>query len=323
MRTNKIILGLFVGMLLISCATDVDSPDFGQKLRSGEPEGYTTYTGRQTVQMYDLQDGFYIQGVIVTNFEDPMDDDDGDGTYNYPTAPDWASGDFGFLDIHDVLISTNETHVFFYIAFQNLPYSGLCGFNLNMVSIWLADNLATTGTNELRCYSPGDSRPTNYFKADIAGSERPWDYSIHLEGSGGDMIDSEFSEIAAVEILGPEDEITSQDLVCISNAPSIPIISIAVKGSLLGSGSWRVFVTAHNWEDYGLNSAVPGVNGHTRDVLTSAGNMWDFTTTGNAGNAAHIMDMAGSPLMDQYAILDTSSAVVLSNMYVRFILTNM
>ena len=287
--------------------------------RTGEPAGYTTYTNAQTVMAYNFVEGFEVVGGVVTNITDAFHDDAGDGTYKYPTAAVWAGGGYHFLDINNILVTTNANYVFFYIAMANKSFADAnpTGFSLALFGFFFADNVLSDGTNELFAYSPGDSRVKDKLNAKL--KDRPWDKSAHVMGLGGNMIGAKITnELATFEILQSIDDLKDQKIAVISNAPTVPIITFAFdRKTILTKGVWRFFVTVHNWEDYGLANCIPGVNGHYRDVLNSSTSTYDFISTGTEANLAKFMELAGNPTIDQTTALASSSPIQLSNVWVK------
>ncbi|HYB30449.1 MAG TPA: glucodextranase DOMON-like domain-containing protein [Solirubrobacteraceae bacterium] len=112
------------------------------------PVGFATTTitvtatlGRSTGYTQTSVVNFTLPGTTLLNDTDPTGDDNGPGTYQYPTSPDFAPGSF---DLTDLQVSQTGTDVYVQVKIRNLVPTFGNSFGAQLVDIYVRNPSATS-----------------------------------------------------------------------------------------------------------------------------------------------------------------------------------
>jgi glucoamylase len=112
------------------------------------PVGFATTTitvsatlGRSTGYTQTSVVNFTLPGTTVLNVTDPTGDDNGPGTYQYPTSPDFAPGSF---DLTDLQVSQTGTDVYVQVKIRNLVNTFGNDFGAQLLDIYVRNPAAGT-----------------------------------------------------------------------------------------------------------------------------------------------------------------------------------
>ena len=127
-----------------STTADSSSGDWTLTLPTSFGETTITVTatlGRSTGYAQDNVSYFVLPGTQVLNVTDPAGDDNGPGTYQYPTAPDFQPGAF---DLLGMTVNQTSTDVYLTVQIRNLATTFGSDFGAQLLDVYVRNPTATT-----------------------------------------------------------------------------------------------------------------------------------------------------------------------------------
>jgi glucoamylase len=109
----------------------------------------TATSGRSTGYAQTLVTNVALPGTQVLNVSDPTGDDNGPGTYQYPTAPDFVPGGF---DLTGLKVSQTGTDVYIQTSIKNLVPTFGSSFGAQLLDLYVRDPSASS-TSTSAAYS--------------------------------------------------------------------------------------------------------------------------------------------------------------------------
>lgn len=101
----------------------------------------TATLGRSTGYAQSSVVNFTLPGATVLNDTDPTGDDNGPGTYQYPTASAFAPGSFDLTDLH---VSQTGTYVYVQVRIRNLVSTFGNSFGAQLLDIYVRNPAASS-----------------------------------------------------------------------------------------------------------------------------------------------------------------------------------
>jgi hypothetical protein len=222
-----------------------------------------------------------LQGTVVLNVLDPMNDDNGAGELTYPQAYP-----AGCLDINQFVMSADSTNIYFYVALRSRVYvdqntaAKSPGFKWLFLGAYFGQSGAPISNGKdqyLGTCSPGDGLNWNQAPS-LAPLIRTTNvsikYSVCMIGAaypiiGAIVSSGNFFENTLGMTNGLYKLITTNNL--IPTPVAYPNVSTVLafwipRGTNFTSGNWYFTAFSHGWEDYGYATACPGENGYLREV---------------------------------------------------------
>lgn len=92
---------------------------------------------------------FTLPGTTVLNDTDPTGDDNGPGTYQYPTSTDFAPGSF---DLTGMKVSEDGTNVYIQVSIRNLVSTFGNSFGAQLLDLYVRNPAATSGFSTAGAY---------------------------------------------------------------------------------------------------------------------------------------------------------------------------
>lgn len=215
-----------------------------------------------------------IEGTIVLLVNDPTGDDDGGGTITYPVA--YSPGMF---DIHQFVMSADSSYLYFYVAMRtrsciqvssNQNASGFYGLFLGT---YFGKLQTPTGSDSyLGTTSPNDGNywcSNNWLSPGFQTTNVSIQYSACVIGSTSPNIGvvTASTNFFTKGTNGYNMFITTNDIIPTGN--TVYAWRIA-RGTQFTSGDWLFTAFSYSWEDYGLSTSCPGVNGFLRPINENA-----------------------------------------------------
>jgi len=148
------------------------------------PTGATAHDQRTIV--FD-----FTPGTKILDVTDPAGDDNGPGTYAYPTASDFHAGAFDILEFQ-VIISPGGSTVTFKLKVRDLSPTFGSSLGAQLVDVYVHDPNAAAGNTSTAASFP----QRNY--AIAAGSA--WSRLIEVQGFGQRYIDAHGTTLSTVNI---------------------------------------------------------------------------------------------------------------------------
>ncbi|MGC8964263.1 MAG: glucodextranase DOMON-like domain-containing protein [Brevinematia bacterium] len=304
-----LLLGV-VGFVISSCqmiaenlgllsTTDTNAPVYGTFLRAGEDPGFITFSNDQTIDS-----NLTIQGTVLIDTMDPAFDDNGYGNIRYGTAyrP-------GIFDVNQVKVSADANYIYVYVAMRGKQYGSVevaknnGGWLFANIAIFFGKTNSSPNVTNVGFYSPQDGGGTSggptgslsanlyttnvelYYGAAVIGNTKP--------NSGGVWIVSNFWTTSDANRLTniTTNDILSKSLTVGYFGTTTIAFRIPRVGDLANSGSkWWVFMGVQGWEDYGLDTPCPTVNGHLRSIGPFA-SQYDFRAVDGNLNVPKFVDL--------------------------------
>lgn len=285
-----------------------NEPIIGTFMRPGEDPGYISVPSNATIYP-----GLTIQGTVLASGMDPSFDDKGDGNIIYGTAykP-------GIFDVNEWKISADANYIYVYVAMRGKDYvspeiaSNNGGWRFTLVSIFFGQTNDSPTVTNVGFHSPQDGAGTG---SGANGSLSAWLYTTNVQlyygaaviggtapNSGGVWIVSNFWTTFTANRLAL---ITTNDIIRVPVGFIGGSTTIAFRiprvGDLTNSGQkWWVFIGVQGWEDYGLSTPCPTVNGHLRDILFKYPSDYNFGSMNT--NSSKFIDLVVSDPSKQYLI---------------------
>ena len=144
------------------------------------PDGATGFAQRTVVN--DV-----VPGTLVFDLADPAGDDNGPGTYAYPTAPDFKPGAY---DLRDFQIYDNGADVIFRVQTSDLTPTFTSPLGAQLVDVYVSFPPPPTAAT-----SNAASFPTRNYTL-----ETPWNRLIEVQGFGQRFVDAAGTTVGSVDI---------------------------------------------------------------------------------------------------------------------------
>ncbi|WP_338401334.1 glucodextranase DOMON-like domain-containing protein [Haloarcula limicola] len=234
--------------------------------------GYTIQTpGSYSVVLKDPQSGTELAsgtvtvtpGELIAEFSDPSGDDDGPGSYTYPTNSAFEDGAF---DLRSFKVYESDSDYLFSFEVANLYDSFGGDFSPHFFAVWLRDPSL-----------PGGSVTENGDIGVSANFASGWHYRVTATGFAGSVVDAQGDDVASVDKLVNLDGNTVIVSVDKSSLSDLDIVNTEVC-PVVGS------------EDYG----------GFRDVReTAQGYQFGGAKAGAVENAPGVVDMLTPPGVSQ------------------------
>jgi hypothetical protein len=310
-------LGLLVSFVS-GCWSEPVGHIYEKGLREEEDPGSKGDTNYQLM----VSNFVTIEGTELLRVLDPDGDDKGDGTLRFPT-----SAIDGVFDIHEVVVSADSSNVYFYFAMQERNYGSpsqaaenVAGFRQLFLGVVFANAVTNDGNPKIQFYSPGDGKQ-DHLDTLVSIADTDMDYGIGMVGTtsnyGGYFFDawetaSPTASIRTVSNIAPG-KVTRTSYDYLSGISTVFAFSVP-RGTSLTSGTWKLFMFAYNWEDYGLTDCYPGNNGHLRENTGATPTGYSFGST--SGTFIRMADIVTDPAnSDRQAEIFTSKQATASDMF--------
>jgi alpha-amylase/alpha-mannosidase (GH57 family) len=211
--------------------------------------------------------------IILLSIDDPLGDDNGPGTYTYPTNPVFLDGAY---DIERFEISHDEADVFFrfFIAGElTAPWGGDVGFCLQGVDIYVdTDGEPGSGAKEL--FGARNAQ---------ASTDSQWEYSVMANMDEVALYDSSMRPVAGAKVGAGGDAATRS-------------IVVKVPKEFVGEpdAKWRVIACLVGHDGYGPGFVRP---------ITPVAQEWTFGGSRNPTLEPKLIDLIVPPGAEQGDIL--------------------
>ncbi|MCX8028756.1 MAG: hypothetical protein N2712_02050 [Brevinematales bacterium] len=335
MKKFLYILIAFVAIYLSGCQMVADflvtkpesnQPVYGTFLRPGEDPGFISFSNS-----VNIHPSIPIIGTVLASGVDPAFDDNGYGNIAYGTAyrP-------GIYDVNEWKITADANYIYVYLAMRSKQYGSEevaknnGGWLFANVAIFFGKTNSNPTVTNVGFHSPNDGAGTSggatgklsarlfttniqlYYGAAVIGPTKP--------NSGGVWIVNNFWTTSPTNRLA---SITTNDIFkgSIGFLSSNTTIAFRIPrvGDLTNSGEkWWVFIGVQGWEDYGLDSPCPTVNGHLRDIIPLYPDLYNFAASdGNNTNTSRFVDIVvNNPVRQSNIIynriIDASDMIVIT-----------
>lgn len=309
MRKTLVLFVIFGVYVLSGCQMVADllltkpadnQPIFGTSLRPGEDPGFMSFSSPRTIHP-----SITIQGTVLASGNDPAFDDNGYGNIVYGTAykP-------GIFDVNEWKITADANYIYVYVAMRGKQYiseevaKNNGGWVFANVAIFFGKTNSNPTVTNVGFHSPQDGAgtaggPTGklsarlfttnvqlYYGAAVIGNTKP--------NSGGVWIVDSFWTTSVTNRLSL---ITTNDIFKGSIGFLSSNTTIAFRIPRVGlltnqNEKWWVFIGVQGWEDYGLDTPCPTVNGHLREIIPLYPDLYNFAAVdGNNTNTSKFIDI--------------------------------